>query len=327
MLTVCIPTFNRAEKVRCRLLELIPQITSDVKIIVIDNASTFPTYDVIKDIIDCDSRISLIVNKYNIGMSANIARCIELASSEWLWILGDDDSALDFSIAQIIKDINSVSNEVCFIKYSSYCGNNPKTETLKIEEFLRHPSLSYEFVANIFLISSSIIRVKKIQSLEKVMDTLNSMVPHVILMFQLLISGLEILLSRQEIVRSTNSKPSWSIMQLEANLALAPQFAIAANKNIMKLLVKFFICHLHFKPVNIFLYAHKISLTRNRSFADYLYRIIVLHSMITLLNPFKLLCNIFFYSIFSLRLNNFLPIAFSISGGRLKNKYLKFMEK
>ena len=326
MLTICIPTYNRPDKVRQRVIELLPQLNDYVKILIIDNASVNPVSNVIEDLISGINSLKIIRNKYNIGMSANLARCIEYVDTEWLWILGDDDLVKCSAIDQIKYDIVSAADDVCCLKYSSYCNNNLKDEVLNLQEFLSHKEMGFDYVSNFFLISSSIIRVKNIYSFDKVMDTINSMVPHVVLIFQLLINGGKISFSKKEIIEKIDSSEiSWSIMQLEFNLKLASQFPAGVDGSTFRLIKNFFCNHITFSPVRIFFLAHKMSKNRSREYVYYLYFGIILQSFFSKYGVFKFIPHVFLYLMFRLNVDELLPICFRIAGKNFNSKYKKFM--
>ena len=105
-ITIAIPTYNRAEKVKKQIARLIPQLSAEDRIIVSDNASPGINFE---EIIDgfSDSRIRLSQNKINIGANANVVRCFELVDTNFMWLLSDDDdivsNALDIIRSNIMK--------------------------------------------------------------------------------------------------------------------------------------------------------------------------------------------------------------------------------
>lgn len=325
MLTICIPTYNRGPRVRERLIELIPQLDVKTQILVIDNASDVAVNDFVNDIILEQPNIYVVRNKYNVGMSANIARCLELPDSEWVWILGDDDAVRDDAIEKIHSDIAGVSNSVDCIKYSSYCGENSKNEIVDIGMILSSERLNYEFVANFFLISSTVLRVKKLSSLDGVMNTLNSMVPHVVAIFELMIAGSQLKLSTTHVVNNTKSAQSWLAIHLEANLNLVVQFAKKTDGKYFLQLVRFFSQHLYFNPVRVFFQAHKIALKSNRIYANYLYRMVLASSFVGKAPIKKVIGTLFLWFLFRCQADKLLPFVFRIRGGAAKVKYEKFM--
>jgi len=109
--TITIPTFNRPELLREALESGINQTNfTDYEIIVVDNNPER----------DCDTEqlmskyrntnISYYKNSENIGMFGNWNRCYELARSEWVCMLHDDDKLATSYLNDLYKIIKSKSN-------------------------------------------------------------------------------------------------------------------------------------------------------------------------------------------------------------------------
>jgi len=89
-ISICIPTYNRATFLKGTLTYALNQTVSDTcEILVVDNASTDDTADVMKAF--QDARIRYERNSTNLGMTGNWNRCLELARGEYITIWSDDD--------------------------------------------------------------------------------------------------------------------------------------------------------------------------------------------------------------------------------------------
>ncbi len=99
-LSICIPAYNRAAFIG-EALESIARQTSDVEVVVSDNASTDDTVAVVESF--RDRFASLIVHRSpeNIGPDRNYLKVVELATTDYCWLLGSDDVCLPDSIATI----------------------------------------------------------------------------------------------------------------------------------------------------------------------------------------------------------------------------------
>jgi len=106
-LTIAIPTYNRPKSLASTISLLIPQLTPECQLLVVDNASDPPVIDgigpALAELDVCRARI--IRNNTNVGANANILRCMELCDSEWLWILSDDDRIWEDAIRTIFETI------------------------------------------------------------------------------------------------------------------------------------------------------------------------------------------------------------------------------
>ena len=118
MLEVVIPTFNRPAQLRQTVQSLLPQMTAETSIALIDNASEPPVTFESLGITGADARgkIRILRNNVNIGADANILRCFEICAAPYLWLLGDDD-VLDGSAIQIILDDIRNTPDAIFFSY------------------------------------------------------------------------------------------------------------------------------------------------------------------------------------------------------------------
>jgi glycosyltransferase involved in cell wall biosynthesis len=87
--TVGIPTYNRAALLKDTLESVLAQTYSNFRLVIGDNASTDETPDVVASY--SDARIDYIRGERNIGMIGNFNRLIQLADTEFLMLLPDDD--------------------------------------------------------------------------------------------------------------------------------------------------------------------------------------------------------------------------------------------
>ena len=87
--TIAIPTFNRSRYIDKAIESVLEQTYQDFELLVIDNASTDNTEDVVHSFVD--KRIRYVKNEKNIGIIGNWNKCVQLSSGKYLTILGDDD--------------------------------------------------------------------------------------------------------------------------------------------------------------------------------------------------------------------------------------------
>jgi glycosyltransferase involved in cell wall biosynthesis len=88
-ITIAIPTFNRSDLLIISLQSAIDQDWENFNIVVLDNASSDDTRDVVESFED--HRIKYVRNERNIGLFRNWNRAIEINKSPYLCILQDDD--------------------------------------------------------------------------------------------------------------------------------------------------------------------------------------------------------------------------------------------
>jgi glycosyl transferase family 2 len=87
--TVGIPTFNRAALLRETIASVLAQSYDDFRLLVCDNASEDSTQETVASF--DDPRIDYVRSPENIGMIANFNRAFELAETDFVVVLPDDD--------------------------------------------------------------------------------------------------------------------------------------------------------------------------------------------------------------------------------------------
>lgn len=127
MLSIVIPTYRRIKELSRTLEILSPQLIEGVEIIVVNNDDKIDISKLIST-----QHIKIINNVANIGGNTNILRCIEHASYEYVWVLGDDDIPSYSSIETILYHIN-ISRDVLFFNFS-YSSELVNYDAIKTED-------------------------------------------------------------------------------------------------------------------------------------------------------------------------------------------------
>ncbi len=107
-LSICIPTFNRAECLQECLVSLGTSITgheSEIEVVISDNASTDDTRDIVQVFQETHPKIRYHRNDRNIGAERNFYAVALMASGEYIWIFGDDDKMEPDAIAIALRKI------------------------------------------------------------------------------------------------------------------------------------------------------------------------------------------------------------------------------
>jgi abequosyltransferase len=116
LLTISIPTYNRAQAVDRQLLWLASEILGheeNCEIIISDNCSTDSTDEILeKWRLMLGSRISFTYhsNEENISEMANIVSCLRKATGKFVWSLGDDDSVQNGTVGYLLSKIQEHSD-------------------------------------------------------------------------------------------------------------------------------------------------------------------------------------------------------------------------
>jgi glycosyltransferase involved in cell wall biosynthesis len=135
-LEIILITYNRAEFVKRTFEQFFFEGSpvADVDFIVQDNNSDDNTEEVVKEFAKLHSNIKYVKNKYNLGLSGTIARAMERAGKDYVWIIGDDD-LYDFSNWKEVEDaINNNEKMICHAKYAIPEGeeNNPAYQLFQL---------------------------------------------------------------------------------------------------------------------------------------------------------------------------------------------------
>ncbi|OUL34797.1 glycosyltransferase [Nostoc sp. T09] len=130
LLTIAIPTYNRAELLDKQLAWLSQAITgfeSECEILVSDNCSTDNTQDVIKKWQGILSKITFKSNRNseNLGVMKNILYCLNSATTKYVWTIGDDDPIQHRTIAYVIDKLKQ--HEDLSLIFLNFSGRNKIT--------------------------------------------------------------------------------------------------------------------------------------------------------------------------------------------------------
>ncbi len=101
---ILIPTYNGSACIEDTIKSILSQSFSDFKIIISDDCSKDNTLEIIKKI--NDSRISIFKNKKNLGYSQNLETARQHATSDFIFLMGQDDILSDKSLQRTIDAFN-----------------------------------------------------------------------------------------------------------------------------------------------------------------------------------------------------------------------------
>jgi abequosyltransferase len=121
LLTIAIPTYNRAGCLRELLSGLAAQLKGEsrVELLISDNASPDETPSVVQDLVAQGLSIRYLRNAQNIGADANFLQCFERAQGKYVWLFSDDDLIVPGGVAKIVSYCER--SEYDLIWLSAYC--------------------------------------------------------------------------------------------------------------------------------------------------------------------------------------------------------------
>lgn len=118
LLTIAIPTFNRASYLDVCLEHISRQMSDNgnlMEILVSNNCSTDNTKEVVEKYIGIGVPITYVENCENIGAERNVIQCYKLSSGKYVYIIGDDDLLLDGSLKKILQVLTADEYGMLFL--------------------------------------------------------------------------------------------------------------------------------------------------------------------------------------------------------------------
>lgn len=103
-LSICIATYNRAECIGETLESIIPQLTDDVEIVIVDGASTDGTSTVVNSYIEACKQIRYIRLPSKGGVDQDYCKAVEYAQGEMCWLFSDDDLLKPDAIRTVLDE-------------------------------------------------------------------------------------------------------------------------------------------------------------------------------------------------------------------------------
>lgn len=218
-ITIVIPTFRRVTQMLTRVAELLPQMGSEDRIIIIDNAT--PQFRC-ADYHDLQNpNVTVLVNKANVGGNANIVKCFEACGGEWMWLLSDDDFVLPHALEQIRSEITD-NPAACFINFTARDMGKSRARSIAVhnlEDFIREN----DGFSNTLLMSNNVYRVEVIiRYLRYAYCAVWTNAPHLAPALKALEAGETAVYSCREVVRwnKPNLEEMWAIASVYSLLNL-----------------------------------------------------------------------------------------------------------
>lgn len=109
LLSICIPTYNRAAMLDELLTRIAADMTGDIagliEVVVTDNASPDDTSSVVDRYRSAIPRLTYVRHPANIGPDRNFLACVAEAAGRFCWLMGDDDMPEPGGIARIVQTV------------------------------------------------------------------------------------------------------------------------------------------------------------------------------------------------------------------------------
>ena len=134
LLTIAIPTYNRARYLSALLHSLSEQVGKDsrVELLISDNASSDETPELIDSLKDKDVLCRYIRNQENIGPDKNFLQCYTEASGKYVWIVGDDDMILPGAVERIVSQLSTEDYDLVYVNSVFLTGESAVPELARM---------------------------------------------------------------------------------------------------------------------------------------------------------------------------------------------------
>jgi glycosyltransferase involved in cell wall biosynthesis len=126
LLTIAIPTYNRAECLDKQLEWLsnaIKGFESDCEILVSDNCSSDHTPTIIKKWQEKLNNITFHANRNpeNLGLIKNLIYCLTANQTKYVWTIGDDDNIQERAVAYVVNKLKEKQDiSLLFLNFSGH---------------------------------------------------------------------------------------------------------------------------------------------------------------------------------------------------------------
>ena len=206
LLSICIPTYNRAKYLKDALDSILKQINENnkykVEICISDNASEDNTEELVEEY-QKKSPIPIIYhkNEKNMGADYNYLKVVEIANGEYCWLLGSDDIIEEGGIDTVLSETEK-NGDVDIFTFDRYAYSRdlkikkikknykPKIKNLEssivfqnMYEILNHTAINFGYISVI------VINRKKWLSVKGYKKWIGSAYVHVYIIYSIIKQG------------------------------------------------------------------------------------------------------------------------------------------
>lgn len=137
ILSICIPTYDRAEYLRQCVESIVKQfdnldVKNAVEIVISDNNSTDHTASVVREFAEKFDNIRYFRNEINIGFDLNVVNVVKQSTTKYCWYLGDDDVIVSGAILFILSKLNSCNYDVITVEGETIIDSNNDSNPLSL---------------------------------------------------------------------------------------------------------------------------------------------------------------------------------------------------
>lgn len=162
LLSICIPTFNRAPHLEHCLQSIYSQIGNNelIEVIVSDNASTDATPEIARTYASRYSNMKYVRNDENIGADPNIFRVMNLAQGKFVKLQGDDDFYVDGTLLPLLHVLHC-HNECGIVQIYVRNGDGRIWEGVGMSAYLEATSIYATFITSIIMRREDLTKIEE----------------------------------------------------------------------------------------------------------------------------------------------------------------------
>lgn len=116
MISVIIPSYNRAKTIEGSAKSVLNQTHKDIELIIVDDCSSDNTEEVVAELSKQDSRVRYIRHENNLGACAARNTGIDAAKGEYIAFQDSDDAWKPEKLERQIEVLNKYGADICFCK-------------------------------------------------------------------------------------------------------------------------------------------------------------------------------------------------------------------
>ncbi len=105
-LSICISTYKREKFIAETLESIIPQLTEEVELIIVDGASPDNTPAIVKEYITAKHNIRYFRERENSGIDGDYDKSVSYANGLFCWLMTDDDLIEPNAVSKILASID-----------------------------------------------------------------------------------------------------------------------------------------------------------------------------------------------------------------------------
>jgi abequosyltransferase len=140
VLSICIATYNRARFIGETLESIIPQLTDDAELLVVDGASTDNTETVVQKYASAEPRLRYVRLSQKGGVDQDYCKAVAIAEGEFCWLFTDDDLLKPGAVTSVLSRIR---DDISLIVVNAEVWNSDFREQLEDRRIKAAKDISY----------------------------------------------------------------------------------------------------------------------------------------------------------------------------------------